>query len=187
MADPVDHEIEAIRSVLSALGPLSAKARMSVLEYVAKRLDLEGVGHAREERGVPAKPSGSEGVESSSVHEQEVHIKTFKEEKKPRSANEMAALIGYYLSNVAPMNQRKKSINQKDIETYFKIAQFPLPNQIRATLANAKNAGYFDSVGSGEYKLNAVGHNLVVHSMPRGPRTATGPTRKGRGENRKNR
>jgi hypothetical protein len=43
-----------------------------------------------------------------------------------------------------------------------------LPEQIRVTLPNAKAAGYFDAAGEGEYKLNAVGHNLVVHSMPRG-------------------
>ena len=80
----------------------------------------------------------------------------------------MAALVAYYLSNVAPEQDQKKTVNQKDIETYFKMAEFPLPNQIRVTLPNAKAAGYFDAVGEGEYKLNAVGHNLVVHSMPRG-------------------
>ena len=42
------------------------------------------------------------------------------------------------------------------------------------TLPNAKSAGYFDAVGNGEYKLNAVGHNLVVHSMPRGATTQSG-------------
>jgi hypothetical protein len=103
-----------------------------------------------------------------------VHIKTLKEEKKPRSANEMAALVGYYLSTLAPPDKRKDAIDQKDIETYFKIAGFPLPKQVRVTLANARTAGYFDLVGGGEYSLNAVGHNLVVHSMPRG--SAGGPS-----------
>ena len=40
MAEPIDQEIEAIKSVLSALSPLSEKARTSVLDYVSKRLNL---------------------------------------------------------------------------------------------------------------------------------------------------
>jgi hypothetical protein len=35
-------------------------------------------------------------------------------------------------------------------------------------LPNAEGAGYFDSLGGGEYRLNAIGYNLVNHSMPRG-------------------
>jgi len=64
------------------------------------------------------------------------------------------------------------------VETYFKIASFPLPQQLRMTLPNAKNAGYFDLAGDGEYKLNAVGHNLVAHSMPRGASKASGATKR---------
>lgn len=96
------------------------------------------------------------------------HIKDLKDQKKPRSANEMAALVAYYLANIAPQPERKTTVNTKDIETYFKIADFRLPEQIRVTLPNARNAGYFDPKGDGEYQLNAIGHNLVVHSMPRG-------------------
>jgi hypothetical protein len=184
MTDPVDQEIEAIRNVLASLGPLSAKARMSVLEYVAKRLDLEGFSRSSEQRDILPKLVQSEKVESPARKESAVHIKTLKEEKKPRSANEMAALVAYYLSSVAPPEQRKSTVNQKDIETYFKIAGFRLPTQTRVTLANAKTAGYFDGAGSGEYKLNAVGHNLVVHSMPRGSGTAVGPKKKVHAKNR---
>jgi hypothetical protein len=85
----------------------------------------------------------------------------------------MAALVAYYLGNLAPEGQQKATVNTQDIETYFKIAKFPLPEQIRVTLQNARNAGYLDPAGEGAYKLNAVGHNLVVHSMPRG--ASSGP------------
>lgn len=170
MNESVDNEIAAIKSVLEALSPLSAKARASVLEYIVKRLDLNlpdipmRVGSS----GGKSTDAGSEQAAQATITKDAVHIEELKNQKKPRSANEMAALVAYYLTNVAPEGQRKKSVNQKDIETYFKIAEFPLPNQIRVTLPNAKAAGYFDAVGNGEYKLNAVGHNLVVHSMPRG-------------------
>jgi hypothetical protein len=177
MTDPVDQEVEAIRIVLGALTPLSEKARASVLEYVTKRLNADALGRPDDDRHAP---TGSETLEKQPSPEGDsvFHITRLKEEKKPRSANEMAALVGYYLSSLAPQAARKSTINRKDIETYFKIAKFPLPNQIQVTLANAKTAGYFDAVGDGEYKLNAVGHNLVVHSMPRGSSTGAGAKRK---------
>ena len=177
MADPIDQEVKAIRAVLVALSPLSEKARVSVLDYVTKRLGLEALGRPEDQHDTTITP-GQKQKELLAGGEAPVQIKTFKEEKKPRSANEMAALVGYYLASLAPLDKRKKTVNYKEIETYFKIAKFRLPNQIRFTLANAKTAGYFDAVGSGEYKLNAVGHNLVVHSMPRGSPTAPSATKR---------
>ena len=166
MTDPVDQEIEAIRQVLSALQPLSETARASVLEYVAKRLSIpSGVATPH---GGEIPPIPPHDIPEREGHQGVIHIRDFKDQKKPRSANEMAALVAYYLENHSSPEARKNTVNQKDIETYFKIAQFPLPKTIRVTLTNARNAGYFDLVGEGEYKLNAVGHNLVVHSMPRG-------------------
>ncbi len=90
---------------------------------------------------------------------------------------EMAALVAYYLSDLAPQAYRKTEIGTDDINTYFKQADFPLPTIPRQTLFNAKAAGYFDSAGRGAFKLNPVGHNLVVHGLPAAagepaPRTA---------------
>ena len=172
MADPVDQEIDAIRVVLGALTPLSEKARVSVLAYVTQRLDL--VSASASTPKVTARTATSPSPTPTPPGPASAqHIKQFKEEKRPRSANEMAALVAYYLGNVVSPEQRKATVNIKDIETYFKIAEFPLPQQLRVTLPNAKNAGYFDLAGDGEYKLNAVGHNLVAHSMPRGGLTTS--------------
>jgi hypothetical protein len=92
-------------------------------------------------------------------------IRTLKEAKLPKSANEMAALVSYYVSELAPENDRKKTIEKADIERYFKTAGFRLPADAAFTLVNAKNAGYLDSAGAGQYTLNPVGYNLVVHRM----------------------
>jgi hypothetical protein len=79
----------------------------------------------------------------------------------------MAALVAYYLAEVATGTDRKPAIEISDIEKYFKQAGFRLPRTLKMTLVNAKNAGYFDGVGEGKYKLNPVGYNLVAHSLPR--------------------
>ena len=80
----------------------------------------------------------------------------------------MAALVAYYLSELAPEGEQKDEINSSDLEKYFKQAGFKLPRSIYQTLPNAAAAGYFDGTGGGKYRLNPVGYNLVVHGLPRG-------------------
>lgn len=167
MANNVDNEIEAIRTVLSALEPLDAAARESVLDYVCKRLNIQRAAPLSLSTTPQINPPSIAATPVHPAASQQVHIKDFKEEKQPRTAIEMAALVAYYLENLAPGGDRKDSVGPEDLDTYFKIAEFKLPAQQRFTLVNARNAGYFDLVGGGKYKLNAVGHNLVVHSMPR--------------------
>ena len=99
------------------------------------------------------------------------HIQQFKELKKPKTAIEMAALVAFYLSDLAPVNERKSTVATKDMETYFKIASYPLPTAMQQLLGNAKKAGYFDIAGTGDYKLNPVGYNLVVHNLPHGDKS----------------
>lgn len=184
MAEHIDKEIEAIKAVLLALEPLPPEVRTSVLEYVLSRLQIAlGSVQQTEVSSTPAPSADATlgAAEATARAEQQTtptHIKDIKENKKPRSANEMAALVAYYLENVAPSKERKDRITTEDIETYFKIAGFRLPEKPKFTLGNAKAAGYLDAVGNGEYKLNAVGYNLVVHSMPRGAGGKAAPRRK---------
>ena len=179
MGADLDKAIDAIRAVLAALQPLEPAARESVLDYVFKRLDISAPRPKSPETlpQYPPLPQPPENpVQPSSPLE--VHIKQLKEEKQPKSAIEMAALVAYYLSHLAPEGERKKTISAKDLETYFKIAEFRLPSQLAFTLPNAKKAGYLDSAGTGEYKLNPVGYNLVVHSMPRSDQPSAKRTRR---------
>jgi len=103
----------------------------------------------------------------------------------------MAALVAYFLSDLAPESKKKSTVTTKDMETYFKIAGYRLPKALQQLLGNAKNAGYFDPVGTGEYKLNAVGYNLVVHNLPWGvadkSKVAKRSQRKGNAKNKRNR
>jgi len=163
-----DTELQAIRAVLGALVPLKREGRTRVLDYVLKRLGMTG-------EPLPpasASPSRTESADSfvvpptSESRGQASDIRSLTKEKAPRSANEMAALVAYYLTELAPGSYRKQSISADDIKTFFKQAQFRLPSSAKMTLVNAKNAGYLESAGTGQYRLNPVGYNLVVHGLP---------------------
>jgi hypothetical protein len=84
------------------------------------------------------------------------------------TAIEMACIVGYFLQNVAQSDERKTAIKGEDVDKYFRQAGYPLPKAKGQLLVDAKSSGYFDSAGVGAYKLNAVGYNLVAHSLPRG-------------------
>jgi hypothetical protein len=166
-----DAEIQALEVVFGALNALDELARERVLDYTRRRL------------GMADSDPGTSDVDHEPVHSQVVEpapqqgtvdIRSLRQEKDPSSAIEMAAVVAYYLSEAAPEDERKPSVSTADLEKYFKQAQFPLPSRIGNTLSNAAGAGYFDTAGRGEYKLNPVGFNLVTQSLPR---SATGSSR----------
>jgi hypothetical protein len=163
-----DSELHAIRAVLSALVPLKREGRARVLDYVLGRLGMAEpiVQQSSTMREMAPDASLRKTVDvSDSVSVPSTHpndIRSLTKEKAPHSANEMAA---YYLSELAPEPYRKPTITAADIKTYFKQANFKLPRSSKQTLVNAKNSGYLESAGGGQYRLNPVGYNLVVHSL----------------------
>lgn len=162
-----DPELHAMQQVIKALELLETDARTRVLTYVFQRLGLSLAtpNCIPPLETLPPSPAASTAAPAS-AGAAVADIRTLKEAKQPKSDNQMAALVAYYLKEVAPVNDREDSISQDDIEKYFKQAGFPLPKRPDMTLVNSKQAGYFDSAGVGLYKLNPVGHNLVVHGMP---------------------
>lgn len=161
-----DRELDAIGAILHALNGLDGESIQRVLDYVFGRLSI---GQSR----IPAPftsgkvaPSLPPVIEARHTKTQ-ISIRDLKEQKQPESSNQMAALIAYYLSEIAPAGEGKISINAADLEKYFKQAGFKLPKKIHQTLVNAAAAGYLDATGNGFYQLNPVGYNLVVHALPR--------------------
>lgn len=169
-----DRELAAIGDILKALDGLDGESIQRVLDYVFVRLSIESSRHAKS--APTASPQVTASIDSS--HSRRSSIRDLKEEKKPESSNQMAALIAYYLSEVADESEKKEAINTADLERYFKQAGFKLPQSLPQTLSNATAAGYFDPTGNGLYKLNAVGYNLVAHGLPRNHAPATKRTQK---------
>jgi hypothetical protein len=100
-------------------------------------------------------------------------IRSLRDAKQPKSNQEMACVMAYYLQYLAPVAERKTAVSAGDIEKYYAQAGFPLPKAPGQVLVDTKGAGYFDAVDRGTYKLNPVGHNLVVHGLPRKDGAAT--------------
>jgi hypothetical protein len=165
-----DAEIRAIEQVIEALEPLENSARERVLEYAFKRLGItEPVPLPIPEKRLEDKVSLPLDRPPQNPA---TDIRSLREEKQPKSANDMAAVVGYYLAELAPEPERTTEIGTPEIEKYFKQAQHRLPEAPSKTLQNAAAAGYFDSASRGRYTLNPVGHNLVAHGLPR----ASSPT-----------
>lgn len=174
MADsPIEQELKAIKTITDALEPLNADSRMRALRYA-----MEHLGLSMPEVAQPSGASRSHGKTDVELHESNtvipppqnehvIDIRTLEQQKQPNSAIEMATLVAYYLKHQAAAEERKDEITTADVEKYFVQAGFPLPTQTKFTLPNTKNAGYLETAGHGKYKLNSVGHNLVVHNMPR--------------------
>lgn len=165
---PIENELEAIKTVTNALQPLDDSARTRVLRYVTQHLGIAWGGLDQDSKPANRNDEVNSGgrVDSETPSKKSINdIRTFKEKKQPSSDSQMAAVVAYYLAELAP--ERKSEITTSDINTFFKQAGFPLPRRPEFTLPNAKQAGYLDSLGSGKYKLNPVGHNLVVHNLPK--------------------
>jgi hypothetical protein len=175
-----DPELKAIEQVMQALGSLNQDARERVVNYVFQRLGLAAPATPaqvqQETLAVPIVPTPPAPVAHGGVHD----IRSFRASKNPKSDNEMAALVAYYLKHLAPAEERNDAISTADIEKYFVQANYPLPKQPRNTLTNAKNAGYFDSAERGFFKLNPVGHNLVAHGLGKEGQQAAPVRRRGK-------
>ena len=163
----IKNELKAIETITNTLSSLDKTAQQRVLQYAMQHLGLE-IGQVYQlkqdlqiNKEFLQEPKGEYG------QQRVVDIRSLRDQKQPSSDMEMAAIVAYYLSELAPEENRKEVIATEDVKTYFKQAGHPLPKGPQFTLPNAKAAGYFESAGHGRYKLNPVGHNLVVHGLPR--------------------
>lgn len=107
-----------------------------------------------------------------------VDIRTFFQEKSPSSDVEATAVAAYYYQYIAPAPYRRDTVDATFLQEAFRLAKWPLPSRTNFTLVNARNAGYLDSVGEGQYRLNPVGYNLVEHTIGRPAESTKKPRRR---------
>lgn len=159
--DPPKTLGQAIDQIIHALSQLDEKSRTTAIRAACEHLKIkppEGLDAPERKSG-----DGPGGAPSAAARD----IKELREQKNPSSANEMAAVVAFYLSEIATGDERRSDVDLEDMVKYFKQAKFPLPKKPQFLLTNTKNAGYFDSSERGKFKLNPVGYNLVAHNLPR--------------------
>jgi len=166
-----DDELTAIRTALGALIPLSESARSRVIQYIMARFALkppiDSQASSTLTEGANAGKPALDPAPRPPHNRAAGDIREFVSEKQPKSGIEMAAVMAYYLANVAPADERKGAVIADNIHTYYVQAGFPLPAKPRQCLVDAKNVGWLVPTGNrGEYKLTPVGNNLVAHRLP---------------------
>jgi len=168
-ATSIEKELAAIRAITSSLEPFEADARLRILQYATQHLGISaGAATPPNDSSSGNAESSNAGIQSPKISPPRVvDIRTFRNEKQPKTDMQMAAIVAYYLAELAPSESRKDTITPNDISEYFKQAGHPLPKRPRATLNNARAAGYFETGEEGGFKLNPVGHNLVAHGLPK--------------------
>ena len=181
----INAQLKATEQIVNALVLLDVDARSLVITHACQLLSISlGVTTVQSASQITAPVTTTSTTPLGLVSTTGVitDIRTLKEQKSPKSDNEMACLVAYYLSELAPQHERKGEISKDDIEKYFKQAGFELPKALSMVLVSAKKAGYFDSSSTGTYKLNPVGFNLAAYGLP----SAGGAAKKtNRGSSRK--
>ncbi|UGV24688.1 hypothetical protein E0H22_02695 [Rhodopseudomonas boonkerdii] len=191
MADDIEVELQAIKTLQETLEPLKDEVRERVLDYVFRVLGIASpVGSQTANPAfaappvvLPPPPAAHVAAPSPGAV---TDVLTLTEQKKPTTAGQMIAVVGYYLLHHAPEAERQNFITVDEIQKYFVQARYPLPEVPSMALVHAKNAGYLDVVEKGKYRLNSVGHNLVAHKMPKDTaNSASTPRRASRNSSKK--
>ncbi len=160
---------QAIDEIIAALEGLDEPARATAVRAAIEHLGLSalappGSGQADTPAPQPpAEPTTHTATAPPAIQD----IRSFKAQKAPASAIEMACVVAYFMESLAAPGERKADVSTADLKKYFKQGGYPLQKRMPQLLVSAKGAGYFDSAGHGKYKLNPVGHNLVAHKLPR--------------------
>lgn len=178
MAKPVQEQdlddLEATRRVVETLSPFNVPDRERIIRWAREKLGMtatlavgasaELVGYAAGGSGAAAAISG--GDTSGRVEAVAPDIKSFVTTKNPRNDTQTAAVVAYFYRFVAPEPERKDAINSTDLLEACRLSGRQRPSRPAQTMINAHRSGVLDKAGSGQYRLNSVGENLVAMVLP---------------------
>jgi len=156
-------DLEAVRTVATALEPFNTEDRHRIIRWASEKLGLTKPAQAAVPSHVATPASGSTASESRAGS-----IKQFIEQKDPKSENQFAAAVAYYYRFEVPENQKKEAITRDDLLEACRLADRPRLKNPAQTLVNAHGAGLLDRGDKGTYSINTVGENLVAMTLPAG-------------------
>src|SRR5688572_21982093 len=96
-----DRELAALSAIMGALEGLDGDSIQRVLDYVFSRLSIGASRRMTHLPGTATSHASTEPPLEVSSRPRRISIRDLAEEKRPDSSNQMAALVAYYLSEVA--------------------------------------------------------------------------------------
>jgi hypothetical protein len=159
------NEFDAAKTIVDTLKGLDRPQQERAIRFASEALGLSALTPPPNLSPTPLKREPSPNYPSVLPSEgRPVDIKQFTDSKAPKSDQQFAAVVAYYYQFEAPTAERKATINASVLADAARLTARRRPT--RFALTNAKNQGYLDAVGSGDYKINTVGENLVAITLP---------------------
>lgn len=167
------NDFEVAKSIHDLLEPLNDEHRKRILRWVGESLGISTVQQpvpptlATTQTQTPVAPLPAAPSTGN------VDIKTFVDQKSPRSDQQFAAVVAYYYRFEAPADKQKMTLDTGSLQDATRLvgrARLSSPN---ATLNNAKQSGYLNSSTPGEFEISTVGENLVAMTLPNTSATKT--------------
>ena len=156
-----DSEIRAMNAVVAALKPLTEEERRRVLGYILGRFGAVPIQPAVPSFASPG-PSASAGSSASGAHHAGaggIHdIRTLKEAKAPKSANEMAALVAFYVLSWLAHN---KIILARRTSPAGRDRELAKPSSSSRSSASKTNVAFGRPIAIG----TSIVHRRCLHSQ----------------------
>ncbi len=165
-------DYQAVKAVVETIEPFNSEDRERILRWAREKLGMlpAPLGADVDRRppdgaGSTVPPTGHDSHRPNTP-QHAADIKTFVAQKAPGSDSHFAAAVAFYHQFVAPEPARKSSIGKDDIIEACRNADRKRPASPAQVLVNAYHEGILDRSEKGQYRLNAVGENLVAMVLP---------------------
>ncbi|GLQ94453.1 hypothetical protein [Dyella acidisoli] len=164
----IHSDFDTAKAISDLLKEKDKDRQNRILRWVAESLEIsfQSPTPATPNAATANAPTGPGVGETFGLPKSAPDIKTFMENKKPRSDVQFATATAYYYRFESSPDQRKDSISAEVLQDAARLVGRQRFVQPLMTLNNAKNQGYIDQVSRGAYRINSVGENLVAMTLP---------------------
>jgi hypothetical protein len=173
MTDKALDDLDAVRTIVETLKNFKLEEQQRILRWVVEKAGLPPSIAPTSSTGssVSASPIGSvppitlppPSLSTSGA----LDIKSFIDEKQPRSDVQFAATVAYYLRFEAPPAERKDNIDKEDLQEACRKAKRDRLKNPYQTLVNAHTLGLLDKgAEKATFAINTVGENLIAMTLP---------------------
>jgi hypothetical protein len=168
-------DLDAVRTIVETLKPFKQGEQVRILRWVSEKTGLPALAGASQiptilgaEQKLPEilSPPRQKAAPPDGGKQD---IKSFVDEKNPRSDVQFAATVAYYLRFEAPPAEMKEYVTKEDLQEACRKAKRDRLVNPYQTLKNAHTLGLLDNgPEKATFVINTVGENLVAMSLPKG-------------------